>query len=254
MYDHHSLPRAADTGRMMQGRAAPHQVIDPKDRIAAWKRWEMTSFARDHTPAPAMATEPQPAPPPAAPAVDEAALDTLRLEARMSGEKAGYDQGYAKGQAEGHAAAMVAVHEQARQLRSLVQTWPAALHAAEQGVAEDLVALALDLARQVLGQALAAQPQAILAVVHDLLQAEPALVGSPQLLLHPDDGKIVSEVMEAELLSAGWRIRCDADIQRGGCRVLATSGERDATLPTRWERVAAALARHRPVPAGTGHG
>jgi flagellar assembly protein FliH len=139
-------------------------------------------------------------------------------------------------------------------LRCLVQSWPAALHAAEQGVAQDLVALAMDLARQVLGQSLAAQPQAILAVVHDLLQAEPALVGSPQLMVHPDDGEIVSALMEKELLSAGWRIRCDADIQRGGCRVLSTSGERDATLQTRWERVAASLARHCPVPAGTGHG
>ena len=36
-------------------------------------------------------------------------------------------------------------------------------------------------------------------------------------------------------------------LARGGCRVTAHSGERDATVQARWERVTAALARH-PAP------
>ncbi len=257
MYEQNFPSRAADAARMPAGRAAQHQVIDPKDRIAAWKRWEMTSFAHARLADPASPLPATPAAPQAVSAADEAALDALRLEARMSGEKAGYEQGYerghAQGRVEGHAAAMGAVHEQAAQLRCLTQSWPTALQTARQDVAQDLLALAMDLARQVLGQALAAQPQVMLDVVLDLLQAEPALVGSPQLLLHPDDGKLVGELLDKELQAAGWRIRCDTGIQRGGCRVLATSGERDATVETRWERVTAALARHTPAPAEPNH-
>jgi len=188
------------------------------------------------------------------PRMSQAEIDTLRQEARVTGEKAGYlegyDKGHAMGQAEGHAAAMAAVHEQARQLKALAQALPTALRVADASVADDLLALAMDLARQVLGQTLSVDPQAMLGVVRDLLQAEPALVGTPQLFLHPDDAALVGEHLSGDLQTAGWRIRSDAAIQRGGCRVTANSGERDASLETRWARVAASLAKHTPVAKG----
>ena len=230
--------------------------MDPKERIAAWKRWEMTSFAEG---LPALARRgaaiaPATAPVEAAARMTDAEMDALRLQARMAGEKAGYqegyDKGYALGQTEGHAAAMAAVQEQVRQLQCLAMALPAALRLAEACVADDLLALALDLARQVLGQTLSVDPQAMLAVVRELLQTEPALVGTPQLFLHPDDAALVGEHLSGDLQVAGWRIRSDAAIQRGGCRVTANSGERDASLQTRWDRVTATLTKHSPVPSG----
>ena len=193
------------------------------------------------------APAPVSAPPVPALQIDEAELAALRLQARQAGEAEGRAQGHAQGLAEGHAAGLAAVQAQAAQLQALAQALPAALQLAQNGVADDLMALALDIARQVLGQALAAEPQAILAVVHELLQAEPSLSGSPQLLLHPDDAALVKELLSDDLKAAGWRVRTDAHIERGGCRVTAHSGERDATVQARWERVSAALVRH-PAP------
>ena len=204
----------------------------------------MTSFASNLQPAIA---QPMPAPElePEEPVVliDEAELDRLRLEAQKFGESAGHEQGYALGLAQGHAAGLAAVQAQAAQLQTLAQALPAAMQQAQTSIANDLLALALDIARQVLGQTLAAEPQAILAVVQELLHAEPGLLGAPQLLLHPDDAALVKEFLADDLKAAGWRIRTDAHIARGGCRVTAHSGERDATVPARWERVSAALAR-----------
>lgn len=180
------------------------------------------------------------------PQIDETELTELRLQARKKGEAEGREQGYAQGLAEGHAARLAAVQVQAAQLHALAQTLPVALQMAQNHIADDLMALALDIARQVLGQALAAEPQAILAVVHELLQAEPSLSGAPQLLLHPDDAALVKELLDDDLKAAGWRVRTDAQIARGGCRVMAHSGERDATVQARWERVSAALVRHPP--------
>lgn len=179
--------------------------------------------------------------------IDEAELAEMRLQAQKKGEAEGREQGHALGLAEGHAAGLAAVQAQAAQLQSLALALPAALQLAQSSVADDLLALALDIARQVLGQALATEPQAILAVVHALLQAEPSLTGAPQLLLHPDDAALVKELLADDLKAAGWRIRIDAQVARGGCRVTAHSGERDATVQARWERVTAALARH-PAP------
>lgn len=218
--------------------------------MTAWQRWEMAPVGAERGRAiePEAAPAPEPALAPLAPVllIDEAELARLRLEARQAGEAQGYEEGYARGLAEGQAAGLAPMQAQTAELRALAQAWPAALRRADQDVAQTLLGLALDIAKQVLGQALEADPQAILPLVHDLLQAEPALSGEPQLWLHPDDAALVKKHLADELQSAGWRVRVDAHLLRGGCRVLAAGGEKDATLQTRWERVAATLA---PYPA-----
>lgn len=257
MYSKPSISRASDADRFFPGYPSERRATAPKEQLTAWQRWEMTSFAEELLPVPREAkTSPEPVLEPLEPAllIDEAELAHLRLQAQKAGEAEGYQQGYARGQAEGSAAAMAAVHEQAGQLHALTLALPTALRIAERDVADDLLALALDIARQVVGQALLADPQTILAVVRELLQAEPALTGIPQLLLHPDDATLAKEHLTDDLQAAGWRVRADANIKRGGCRVVAPSGELDATLETRWERVAATLARNAPIPASTVHG
>ena len=256
-----SKPRLSglDNGDFLQGHFSAQPAPDVKLPQTAWQRWEMASFAHTLPAQTAPANEPE-APPIELPLqIDEAALTKLRLEAQMAGavegREQGHAQGYSQGLAEGRAAGLAAVQAQAAQLQALARTLPAALQLAQGSVADDLLALALDIARQVLGQTLAAQPQAILAVVHDLLQAEPSLCGAPLLLLHPDDAALVKELLADDLKASGWRVRHDAQIERGGCRVTAHNGERDATVQARWERVSAALARPQsagslPVPEG----
>lgn len=263
-----------DAGRFLPQEPSAQQVAKPKPLQTAWQRWEMRSIAEKSQPD-STQTGPEPwngttdrraarASQPAEPwdgvterralkppepvLVDEAELAQLRLQAQKTGETEGYEKGYALGQAEGrregHAAGLAAVQAQAAQLQALALALPAALRLAEGSIADDLLALALAIAKKVLGQTLAMDPKAMLPLVHELLQAEPALSGAPQLLLHPDDAALVHEHMADDLKAAGWRIRADAHITRGGCRVLATGGERNASLETRWERVAATLARN----------
>lgn len=182
--------------------------------------------------------------------MDETELAELRLNAQQAGQAEGqmlghlqgHAQGHVQGLREGHAAGLAEVKAQAAQLKALALALPAALQLVQRSVADELLALALDIARQVLGQALATEPRAILAAVHELLQAEPCLTGTPQLLMHPDDAALVKEQLADDLKAAGWSVRVDAQIARGGCRVTAQSGERDATVQARWERVCAALA------------
>jgi flagellar assembly protein FliH len=64
--------------------------------------------------------------------------------------------------------------------------------------------------------------------------------------VNPADLPIVEAYLLEELQAAGWVVRTDPDIERGGCRAQAASGEIDATNVTRWERVAAALGRSQP--------
>lgn len=258
MYDPPSMPRpsAADRFSPAYPSLDARRATGSNEHLTAWEPWEMSSITEQLSPVPGSAKAGvAPLLKPLAPAllIDEAELAGLRLQAQQAGETEGHQQGYAQGQAEGYAAAMTAVHEQAEHLRALALTLPAALRSAEREVADDLLALALAIARQVLGQALTADPQIILAVVRELLQVEPTLTGTPQLVLHPDDAALVKEHLADDLQAAGWRVRADASNKRGGCRVMATSGERDATLDARWERVTATLARNAPATASVVH-
>jgi flagellar assembly protein FliH len=214
-----------------------------KARMTAYQRWEMASF----DPVPTDRT-----------AADQAALEKhlrrVRDEAHAQGlasghvagqalgYKAGYDQGYDKGINEGR---RLAAQEAAR-LSSLADQFKTALQAADAVVAEALTALALDIAQQVVLQHLALDPTALLAVARTVIAAEPALSGAPYLTVNPADLPIVEAYLLEELQAAGWLVRTDPDIERGGCKAQAASGEIDATNVTRWERVAAALGRSQP--------
>lgn len=248
-----SAPRAAKS-------AAP--VADSKPKMTAWQRWEMNSINDDKVPGPASASPKRAAPPkPAPPILSEIELAKLRQQAQLDGhakgEKIGQAEGYAAGYAQGQAKAQADAAElataQAKQLLELMQSLPTALRLAEREVADDLLALALDIAHQIVGQALNLEPELILTAVTSLLHAEPALSGAPQLLLHPDDAALVHEHLKEEIQHAGWRIRTDLQIQRGGCRVTSTSGEHDASMPTRWARVSAALPCAMPSETVVGH-
>ena len=226
----------------------------PAATMSAWQRWEMSSItsnpvAAEVAPAPGMPAATQTEPPSLASAssvvIDEDELVRLRLQAQQAGQAEGRKQGFAQGHTEGYAAGLAQAQAQAQALQALLLTLPQAMRTAEAEVAEDLLALAIDIAQQVVSQTLVADPQPMLALVRNLLRMEPVLNGTPRLLLHADDVALVQQHLADELSGAGWRIRTDPTIQRGGCRVHAASGALDATLETRWERVTAAF-QHKP--------
>lgn len=233
----------------------------PKAQMTAWQRWEMADVQLPSVPADTEAAAPATPATPATPTeaglasleprllIDEAELQSLRLQAQDDGAAEGRLQGHAEGWQTGYEAGLEVARKEADSLRQLSLAMPAALRLAEKDLAEDLMTLALDIARQVLRQALTTEPQLLLAAVHELLQTEPALSGAPRLLLHADDMPLVQQYLAEDLQAAGWLLRSDPAISRGGCRVQANSGELDATMETRWQRVAAALGRHLPTPA-----
>lgn len=205
-------------------------TIIPKERLSAWQRWEMASF--DPPP------PPQPKPP--SPLDDPALVAQIaawREEARA--------EGHAQGHATGHAAGQAEVQARAAQLGDIAHALGDAVNAIDRELAEPLLGLALDIARQALRQTLTIRPETLLPIVRDLLANDP-LTGSPRLLLNPEDVALVEAHVGAELQAAGWTVRADPTIERGGCKAEAASGEVDATVATRWERVMAALGKDLP--------
>ncbi|WP_407672011.1 flagellar assembly protein FliH [Paraburkholderia acidisoli] len=213
---------------------------------AAYQRWEMASF-----------DPPPPPPPPPTPdesAAFETQLQQLRDAAHQEGLRAGhvagqalgYQAGHDQGRQQGFVQGLNEAHGQARLLGQLASRFSDALETAQAGIADQLVELALDIAQQVVRQYVQHDPTALVAVVREVLAGEPQLIGSPQLVVSPADLPVVEAYLMEELSTRGWTVRADPQLERGGCRALAATGETDASIRTRWERVAAALGKARP--------
>ncbi|MDN7923439.1 flagellar assembly protein FliH [Burkholderia gladioli] len=213
--------------------------------MTAYQRWEMASFD-PKPPAPAVGDDGE-----AAAAALAAELQRVRdaahaegmasgqAEGHALGYRAGHDSGYAEGLETGRAEMRV----EAGHFAALARSFDEALHGARDTLADQLAQLALDIAQQVVRQHVQLDPGTVLAAAREALAAEPALAGAPQLVVSPADLPVVEAYLQEELDALGWSVRTDPAIERGGCRAQAASGEVDATLPTRWERVAAALGR-----------
>lgn len=158
-------------------------------------------------------------------------------EARQIGHAEGREQGYAVGLEEGRAAAAEELREQVRQtlepLRSLYQSFDAALHEVDGLLAGQVGRVALDLAARLAGEALAVQPAQVEVLVRQMLASEPHLSGKPRLSLNPNDLPWVESSLGEDLEAAGWSLRADPAILPGGCRVSSAAGELDATRQTR---------------------
>jgi flagellar assembly protein FliH len=213
-----------------------------KGQLSAFQRWEMASF------------DPPPPPDPVAERALEAELQRLREAAHeqgfasghVAGQALGYQAGFDQGHAQGFEKGREEAKAEAERLIALAAGFKTALDGVQSELAESLVALALDIAQQVVRRHIAHDPAALVACAREVLAAEPALTGSPQLVVHPADLPIVEAYLKEELESLRWTVRTDPAIERGGCRAHAASGEIDATVSTRWERVAAALGKVNP--------
>jgi flagellar assembly protein FliH len=114
-------------------------------------------------------------------------------EGRQKGHELGYQEGLAKGLEHGI--------DQARQqqapiharMQQLVSEFQHTLDALDSVIASRLMQMALEAARQVIGQTPVVDNTALIKQIQGLLQQEPLFSGKPQLRVHPDDLQRVEE-------------------------------------------------------------
>ncbi len=169
------------------------------------------------------------------------------LEAgRQAGYEAGYEAGHNGGYQAGYQAGYATGGEQAATeavgLKTLLHAFQRELAAADQAIGNDLLLLALGLAKQMTREALRIKPELVLAAVRECLQQEPIFTQPAELFLHPEDTALVRQYLSQEL--EGWTIRADLQLERGGCRVKLGHTHIDATLATRWQRIIQALGQN----------
>jgi flagellar assembly protein FliH len=200
-----------------------------------------------------------PAPPPPAPAAPaaakpgvpdevaawqakaEEALARARAAAVEEGRRAGHADGFTRGLEEGRRRGR---EEAARQALDLLHAVEAEIRQRRHAAEAELGQLALEIASHLLGVAIAADPSLVARSVSAVVQ-EAAEMGVVEVVVAPED------MPAAQLARAEWavqwagdaevRLRPDAALCRGECRVETRQGGLGRHWPTRLAELAAAF-------------
>lgn len=145
---------------------------------------------------------------------------------------------------DGYRAGLAEARDGNARIASLLTGLSASVARLERDMAQTLVKLAVDLARQVVRESLVVRPDLIVPVVQEALSGIARISEPGGVFVHPDDLPIVAERLGDALAHGGWKAFADERIARGGCRLEFAGGQVDATIETRWSRVMGQLERH----------
>lgn len=164
----------------------------------------------------------------------------------------GRAQGIAAGRIEGERLGRAdAIKQVSDQLAQLMRRWTDAIDRWERERAammlaarEDVIALAIEIARNVVHRRIEVDPS----LVVDQVESALAMVARPtslRIAVHPADRALVEEALPAIVVrfadAASIALVEREDVERGGCIVSTAGGEIDANISTQIERLAESL-------------
>jgi flagellar assembly protein FliH len=184
-------------------------------------------------------------------------INGMAVQARRGGKTVGeleeverrtYEEAYEKGRVEGLAAVDREMRLQLQQLQARVDRFDAIVGALAQPlqqldaeVEDQLVQLALTVARHLVRRELLIQPAQVIAIIRETVALLPASARDVRVHLHPEDAAVVREKLATPTGERAWTIAEDPVMSRGGCRVTTETAHIDARLETRIGSVISAL-------------
>lgn len=199
----------------------------PKEQMTAYERWELPNFGDGNGPGHFSATSH----PHGAHKTGGVVLPTAAQVEHI--QQQAHDEGYQAGYAAGA--------QEAQRMVGLLNAMEQAFQQLDQQVAQDLLTLSLEIAKQMVQQALKVNPEILLNVINTAISSLPHFSQGAHLIMHPDDAALVRSKMGEQLAHSGWRIFENDQVERGGVKVETANSQIDATLATRWQHIVAAL-------------
>ncbi len=208
----------------------------PKEQQTAYERWEMSSFsAGGQEIRPAVNRQKR----------KDSPAETEQLTQIFENvRKEAYNKGMQEGYAVGMAKAREYAKEDKQNFLNLMAAFTDALELSDEQIAEDVLSLALDIAKSMLKVKLNVDHKALLPVVLDAIHYLPSIQRPARILVHHDDMQMLREHMADEIANDHWQIQEDSNIERGGCLVETGANQVDATNTMRWKRITEALAQN----------
>jgi flagellar assembly protein FliH len=206
----------------------------PKEQQTAYERWEMSSFTEGNRSVSG-----------GKPKKKEGVTNTEAVSQIFDGvRKEAYAKGMQEGFAVGMAKAREAAYDDKQNFLKLMAAFSQALEKSDEQIADDVLSLALDIAKSMLKEKLNIDPSTILPVVMDAIHYLPYVQKPARILVHHEDAQILREYLADEISSQHWQIQEDSNIERGGCLVETGANQIDATNAVRWKRISEALAQN----------
>lgn len=171
-------------------------------------------------------------------------------------ERRAFDEAYAKGHEEGHAAGLAAgkaaaqvqmqpvldeIERQAESFKGMLTALSHPFQEFDTEVQEQLVHLALSIARHLVRRELRIEPAQVIAIIRETVGLLPAAARDVRVHLHPQDAALVREKLASPGAEPAWTLVEDPVMSRGGCRVTTQTAQIDARLEARIQAVAGAL-------------
>lgn len=156
-------------------------------------------------------------------------LEAIEAEARKAGWTAGHAEGVKAGQAE--------IRRRGAQLDAVLAGLAEPVRRLDAQVERELLDLLMAVARRLVRREIKADPGEIMGVIREGISALPVGERAVTLQLHPEDARLVEELIGGQDGGPSCRIIKDPAITRGGARISTDISAIDATLETRINRV-----------------
>jgi len=221
------------------------QVMDggSGDAVKRWQAPEVGDKARRRTVTPAgvvkpvapvaSATRPEPVEEPAPPPMTIEQIEKIQQDAR--------EEGFRQGEAEGRQEGMAAVRAEAEHLRLVLDSLVPFVESLDRHLEQELVTLAVTVARQLVRRELRTDPGQIVAAVREALAVLPSSDRRVRLHLHPEDARIVRDALHLSELEQPWKVLEDPTLSRGGAWLETDISRVDATVESRLNAVIAEM-------------
>ncbi len=163
-------------------------------------------------------------------------------EAAEQGHKAGYTKGFEearkKGYDKGYAEAKGDIKNALAKWSQLIESLEHPLNDLDDQVEEELVVLAIAIARHIVDVELTMNSQQVATLVKKAMHLLPANSRRIRLHLHPEDAELIRSGLVSDDVECDWTIIEEPSLMRGGCKIDTQNSRIDATIE---KRLAAAI-------------
>ena len=205
---------------------------------SAVRRWQYPLLDGDGRPS--GPPEPQPARSPASPSgPDLEALARTAAERAEAAYAEAAERGLAEGREKGYAAGLEAVKpleqrllEQVERLNGILGRFDAPIAVLQRPVEEAVAALALEIARCVIGAEVSRSHAYLVRLIREAIARVPIEMGAPKILLNPADLDLVRE-LAPDIDVSRVALVAEESVEPGGCLVIA-DGDDTPIVDRRW--------------------
>jgi flagellar assembly protein FliH len=151
----------------------------------------------------------------------------------------GYEDGLAAGRREMDAQA-AKLRARIAQLDAIIGSLAKPFDELDAEVEKQLTLLALTVGKQMVRRELKTDPSQVIGVIRESVGRLPAAARDVRVHLHPEDAKVVRELLATPGTDRAWSIVEDPAMGRGGCIVRTDVSQIDARLDSRLNAIVAA--------------